>query len=396
MQTIDSRALRAIRKAAADDGAVAGLTHTFYRYPARFSPLFVASAIEHFSREGDLILDPYMGGGTTIVEALARRRAVVGCDLNSLAVFVARAKTTTLTAEDKKYILAWSESILPTLSYHSVVEGIAELVCPVRTKNLSLPRARPAKKLIALALLSLKQFPSMAAQDFARAVLLNIAQWALNNRKRAPSLSEIRARIPETTKAMLSSLEGLCFVIGASGPSTPPILIHGTAQTLPLVQPFVAGAKANLVVTSPPYPGIHLLYHRWQVDGRKETPAPYWIADCYDGKGASFYNFAGREEQCIDEYFAESLLTLRAIRKVLKDGGVMIQMIAFSEPRVQLARYLANMRDAGFEEIRMTTRDGSIHDFQRIWRDVPGRAWHAAQKGKISSSREVVLIHRAA
>jgi tRNA G10 N-methylase Trm11 len=32
-----------------------------------------------------LVLDPYMGGGTTLVEALIAGRNVVGNDLNSLA-----------------------------------------------------------------------------------------------------------------------------------------------------------------------------------------------------------------------------------------------------------------------------------------------------------------------
>jgi hypothetical protein len=30
----------------------------------------------------------------------------------------------------------------------------------------------------------------------------------------------------------------------------------------------------RLVLTSPRYAGVHVLYHRWQVDGRKEAPLP--------------------------------------------------------------------------------------------------------------------------
>ena len=41
----------------------------------------------------------------------------------------------------------------------------------------------------------------------------------------------------------------------------------------------------QLVVTSPPYPGVHVLYHRWQVDGRKEAPLPFMIANKLDGAG---------------------------------------------------------------------------------------------------------------
>ena len=56
-----------LTKSALDKSRITGLTHNFYRYPARFSPAFASTAIELFSKPGDVVLDPYMGGGTTIV-----------------------------------------------------------------------------------------------------------------------------------------------------------------------------------------------------------------------------------------------------------------------------------------------------------------------------------------
>ena len=47
---------------------VKGLTHGFYLYPARFPPEIARSVISNFSRPGDAVLDPFMGGGTSIVE----------------------------------------------------------------------------------------------------------------------------------------------------------------------------------------------------------------------------------------------------------------------------------------------------------------------------------------
>src|SRR5437763_11453156 len=88
---------RRLRAAVRDRGEVVGLTHGFYRYPARFSPQFAGATIEQFTEAGDLVLDPFAGGGTTIVEALARGRPVIGNDINSLGVFVSRVKTTPLT-----------------------------------------------------------------------------------------------------------------------------------------------------------------------------------------------------------------------------------------------------------------------------------------------------------
>ena len=79
-------------------------------------------------------------------------------------------------------------------------------------------------------------------------------------------------------------------------------LVQGDARDLS----FIPDSSIHLVVTSPPYPGIHMLYHRWQVDGRKETDAPYWIAACDDGCGTSFYNFADRRRNAEDRYFEKA------------------------------------------------------------------------------------------
>lgn len=393
---ISAASLSAIKRGAIDCSSISGLTHCFYRYPARFSPVFVASAIEAFSQPGNVILDPYMGGGTTVVEAMARGRTAIGCDLNSLAVFVTSAKTTPLTKSEAQQVKKWATEIVPLLSYHTVTDEVAELVCPDRTRNLNLPRARPVKKLIAQALLALTELPSDRTRNFARCVLLNVAQWALNNRKVAPSLLQVRDKVATATEDMLAGLEALSKMVAVQGGQPYiPRLIHATAADLPHYEPFTTGTKADLVVTSPPYPGIHILYHRWQVDGRKETPAPYWIANCLDGKGSSYYNFADRKQSAEDDYFAESLRTLKAVRSVVKDGALMIQMIAFSKPRNQLPRYLRNMELAGFQEVREIKHGDGVTKFRRIWRAVPGRAWYANLKGQTTSSREVVLIHRA-
>jgi len=41
---------------------VTGLTHNFYKYPARFSPELAHEVIGQFSSPNDWIFDPFMGG----------------------------------------------------------------------------------------------------------------------------------------------------------------------------------------------------------------------------------------------------------------------------------------------------------------------------------------------
>jgi DNA modification methylase len=99
-ERIDSTVSDELLAAIATKDQISGYTHNFYRYPARFSPLFVREVIRHYSRPGEVVLDPFMGGGTAIVEAIALGRKAIGVDLNSLAHFVAMVKTTPLSRYD--------------------------------------------------------------------------------------------------------------------------------------------------------------------------------------------------------------------------------------------------------------------------------------------------------
>jgi 16S rRNA G966 N2-methylase RsmD len=46
--------------------------------------------IRHYSNPGSIVLDPFCGGGVTVVEGLRLRRKVIGVDLNPMATFITR------------------------------------------------------------------------------------------------------------------------------------------------------------------------------------------------------------------------------------------------------------------------------------------------------------------
>ncbi|MCB1466717.1 MAG: hypothetical protein KDK08_06140, partial [Rhizobiaceae bacterium] len=83
-----------VRRLVWPDEPAAKLTHQLFRYPAKFHPPVVRRLIEMFSQNGDLVADPFCGSGTALVEAATLGRHVAGSDIDPLAVFVARAKTT--------------------------------------------------------------------------------------------------------------------------------------------------------------------------------------------------------------------------------------------------------------------------------------------------------------
>ena len=71
------------------------LTHGFFRYFGKFPPPVAKRFIEelHDPSTGPVV-DPMVGSGTTLVEAILLKRQAVGLDVNPLACLIAKVKTT--------------------------------------------------------------------------------------------------------------------------------------------------------------------------------------------------------------------------------------------------------------------------------------------------------------
>lgn len=73
--------------------------HSFHRYYGKLIPAIPSAFIKKFTKEGDLIFDPFSGSGTTAVESIRNNRNFYGFEINSLSVNIARAKTAKLNVD---------------------------------------------------------------------------------------------------------------------------------------------------------------------------------------------------------------------------------------------------------------------------------------------------------
>jgi DNA modification methylase len=69
------------------------VTHGIHDYKGKFYPQLVKSLLNYLgAQEGDVILDPFMGSGTTILEGYIANMIGVGIDLNPLAHQISKGK----------------------------------------------------------------------------------------------------------------------------------------------------------------------------------------------------------------------------------------------------------------------------------------------------------------
>ena len=94
-------------------------------YRACFKPQLPRFFIDQLTTEGDTVLDPFMGRGTTLIEAVLRNRYAVGCDVNPLSKVMCGPRLTPPTLDevtarletlDLSYIGALEEDLL--VFYH--------------------------------------------------------------------------------------------------------------------------------------------------------------------------------------------------------------------------------------------------------------------------------------
>jgi hypothetical protein len=377
---------------ASSQAPVVGLTHGFYRYPARFSPQFARAAIEAFTKPSETVVDPFMGGGTSAVEALGLGRRFLGSDLNSLSVFVTRTKTTPLTRADEEHVRAWARAVAESVGVRSWHAPSDEWAPYQINAPWWLCRA------IGHAILRAEELSGSRRQEsFARSVILKTAQWALDCKDATPSSRRFLVALSANCEEMLSALRDFGSRLSDAFQEAPSRamrhrrLIHCDASAIGeqscVPQDWL---PPKLILTSPPYFGVHILYHRWQVQGRRETPAPFWIADSKDGMGSSFYTFGDRQRRTMETYLTRLQACFAPIVRTMDRRSRVVQLVAFSDPSTQLEPYLSAMEAAGLREAGIAEQHG------RFWRTVPSRKWYAKLRGGTPPSQELLLIHRRA
>jgi DNA modification methylase len=241
----DAEVLEGALRAASEEQR---LTHGFHTYPAGLHPDAARDLIARYG--GARILDPFCGGGTTLVEARVAGSTAIGRDLSPVALRVARARTATPPLETiqryrstarKLTEAARSATALPA---RSLLDVLGDWYAPCALKELESLRAGIAEAEPAVRDLLWTTFSS---------ILVKVS-WRVSD---TSNRREKHRRPPGTTAVLFHKkarelgrrMEALAAAVPEGTPDAD--IASGDARVVR------TDAPVDLVVTSPPYPSTY-------------------------------------------------------------------------------------------------------------------------------------------
>jgi site-specific DNA-methyltransferase (cytosine-N4-specific) len=230
--------------------------HSIHPYPAKFIPEIPKAIISEFPPpEGSVVLDPFCGSGTSLVEARNAGFDAVGIDLNPIACLISRVKTTTCpellglaAARCRDKAAALNGTIpddIPNLNHWfepHVSEAVSSLIHAIRSES-------PQDCLDALELA-------------LSSILVRVSNQDSDTRYAA-----VRKQI--TAKQVLDLFCEAAGRIETALRSCPKSTHRAEVVESDILQvkPEMVGRRVGLVVTSPPYPNAYeyWLYHKYRM-----------------------------------------------------------------------------------------------------------------------------------
>lgn len=225
-----------------------GLTHGFHRFPAKYIPQVPQWAIRNFASDTSVVLDPFMGSGTTLVEALRVVERSYGTDIDPLARLISSAKTgdfsvTRLTALSEKLNPGLLPSISDCFLPMSGVKNVTHWFSEESWEGLCR---------IFVAIDGLDCTPS--ERDFFFTVFSSTLRWVSNadDQTQKTYVSGTLKKTPPGVfptfeKSLQKALLGISSLASVRGERQANIL-DGSALAVPL-----SDESVDLIVTSPPY-----------------------------------------------------------------------------------------------------------------------------------------------
>ena len=266
-----------------------------FPWTGQFSPQLVEELLRAFAPDTGVVLDPFVGSGTLLAEAVRVRLAACGCDVNPAAVILAHTyQLTHLNASKRVTLLedlgarlydkigSPQGPLFADEPFRLVDQGAFEAALV----DLWRQSSPGPEKILAAALVVLCDFHRKDLD----ADRIHAVWWRLN---------QIVRGLPESDQ--------------------PVAVHHADARALP-----VESGSVDMVLTSPPYINVHNYHQRF----RSSVEALSWdILTVARSEIGSNRQNRGNRFLTVIQYSLDMVLALREMARVTRPGGRLILVL---------------------------------------------------------------------
>ena len=373
--------------------------HAWHPFPAKFPPQLPNFLIKQLSKPEDVVLDPMLGSGTTLVEAVRLGRRAIGCDIDPLARMIARAK---LTPIDPSAALQTGLSVLSAAQNDCWQDGYRLrqdflLRFDGKTADFIDYWFLPQHQIELFSLLQrIEALPQGSIRDFLSVVFSSTIIAKSGGVSLARDLAHTRPHRDmkkQPVSAFVEFAKRLERNVAAIGNGMPLVTEESTYLSVNGAmdvskghwQAEVLAASAadtglpsesvDLIITSPPYANNAIDYMRahkfslvwfgWEITELSKIRAQYLGHDALSNEKygnlpdqcqvtiAALAERDARKAETLRRYFGEMATVISEMKRVLKRGGAAVIVVATSNLRgidVQTHKGLASISEsAGFD-----------------------------------------------
>lgn len=289
-----------------------GLHEVSYR--ACFKPELPAFFVERLTKPGDVVHDPFMGRGTTLLEAALRGRVPFGNDVNPLSAMLLRPRLSPPRQEEVEARLASLDlgacgevrSDLLAFYHPDTLREIGALRCYLlaRASAGMLDAVDDWIRMVAVnrltghspGFLSVYTMPPNQAVSVAAQLRIN------EKRNQTPPRRDLRAIVARKSKALLAAVSDEDRVTLAA------VASRAVLSTAPAnATPSIPDASVDLVVTSPPFLDV--------VQYKDDN----WLRCWFCGIDAESVQIT--MSRSVDAWAASMRAAFLELRRVVKPGG---------------------------------------------------------------------------
>jgi hypothetical protein len=297
--------------------------HSLHPYLGKFIPQLVEVFLCRHFKAGDCIYDPFVGSGTTLVEANAFGAAGIGCDISAFNCLLSRVKT-------QKYALANVDLALRGLLEQTprIAEGVMPEEASSWLRAWYAPQA--LRELLAYECVA-SQTLGEAEWDVARVILSRAARsarqtthfdldfprqpvtepyWCHKHKRTCRPVAEAMKFLRRYTSDTVRRLRAFAAIQSDQAVE----VVHGDARVVDLP------LEPSGIITSPPYPGL--------IDYHEQHRYAYELLDLEDRREEEIGPASrGQSGQAVRTYVTDMNAVFANARRQLRAGAPVIIVV---------------------------------------------------------------------